>query len=54
VEARTDELAWRDGLAVLGEHGVEEVLNVLRPSVRAVAASGMLPEISPTGVPVST
>ena len=50
VEARTDERAWSGGLAVLGEHGVEEVLTLLRPSVRAVAASGMLPEINPTGL----
>jgi hypothetical protein len=50
VEARTDERAWSGGLAALGEHGVEEVLTLLRPSVRAVAASGMLPEINPTGL----
>ena len=52
VEARTDERAWSGGLAALGEHGVEVVLTLLRPSVRAVAASGMLPEISPTGLSV--
>lgn len=52
VEARTDERAWSGGLAALGEHGIEEVLALLRPSVRAVAASGMLPEISPTGLSV--
>jgi hypothetical protein len=50
VEARTDERAWSGGLAALGEHGVEQVLTLLRPSVRAVAASGMLPEINPTGL----
>jgi hypothetical protein len=50
VEARTDERAWSGGLAALGEHGVEEVLTLLRPAVRAVAASGMLPEINPTGL----
>jgi hypothetical protein len=50
VEARTDERAWGGGLAALGEHGVEEVLTLLRPSVRAVAESGMLPEINPTGL----
>jgi hypothetical protein len=50
VEAHTDERAWSGGLAALGEHGVEEVLTLLRPSVRAVAASGMLPEINPTGL----
>jgi len=36
---------------VLGERGVERVLALLRPSVRAVAASGMLPDVNPTGVP---
>jgi Helix-turn-helix family len=50
VEACTDERAWSGGLAALGEHGVEEVLTLLGPSVRAVAASGMLPEINPTGL----
>ena len=50
VEARTDERAWDGGLAALGEHGAEEVLALLRPSVRAVAGSGMLPAISPTGL----
>ncbi len=52
IEARTDERAWSGGLAALGEHGAEEVLTLLRPSVRAVAASGMLPEISPTGLSI--
>ena len=50
VEARTDERAWDGGLAALGERGAEEVLALLRPSVRAVAGSGMLPAISPTGL----
>jgi hypothetical protein len=50
VEASTDERAWSGGLAPLGEHGAEEVLTLLRPSARAVAASGMLPEINPTGL----
>ena len=50
VEARTDERAWDGGLAALGEHGAEEVLALLRPSVRAVTGSGMLPAISPTGL----
>jgi len=52
VEARTDERAWTGGLAALGEAGTEEVLGLLRPTVRAVAASGMLPEASPTGLPL--
>jgi hypothetical protein len=50
VEASTDERAWSGGLAALGEHGVEQLLTLLRPSVRAVAASGLLPEINPTGL----
>ena len=52
VEARTDERAWSGALAALGDDGVAEVLTLLRPSVRAVAAAGMLPEISPTGLSV--
>jgi len=52
IEARTDERAWSGGLAALGDHGVEEVLTLLRASVRAVATSRMLPEISPTGLTV--
>ena len=50
IEVHTDERAWTGGLAVLGERGVEEVLALLRPSARAVVASGMLPDINPTGV----
>ena len=53
VEASTDERAWSGGLAPLGGDGVEEVLALLRPSARAVAASGMLPEITPAGLSVS-
>ena len=53
VEAHTDERAWSGGLSSLGEQGVEEVLALLRPSVRAVAASGMLPAINPVGLPVA-
>ena len=52
VEACTDERAWSGGLAALGKEGAEEVLTLLRPSVRAVAASGMLPEVNPTGLAV--
>jgi hypothetical protein len=50
VEARTDERAWSGGLAALGEPGTEQVLGLLRPSVRAVAASGILPQINPAGL----
>jgi len=51
IEVHTDERAWTGALAALGEPGVEEVLALLRPSARAVAASGMLPGINPTGLP---
>jgi hypothetical protein len=51
IESRTDERAWTGGLALLGEQGAEEVVALLRPSVRAVAASGILPEVNPTGLP---
>jgi len=50
VESRTDERAWTGGLCLLGEQGAEEVVAVLEPSVRAVVAAGMLPEVSPTGL----
>ena len=50
IESRTDELAWAGGLALLGEQGAEEVVALLRPSVRAVIASGMLPDVNPTGL----
>src|SRR5262249_21340280 len=48
IEAHTDERAWTGGLAALGEQGVEEVLALLRPSARAVAPAGVLPEAQPT------
>jgi Helix-turn-helix family len=50
VESRTDERAWTGGLSLLGEQGAEEVLTVLRPSVRAVFAAGIIPEVNPTGL----
>jgi hypothetical protein len=53
VEAHTDERAWSGGLSALGEQGAEEVLALLRPSVHAVAASGMLPAINPVGLPAA-
>ncbi|HEY1318784.1 MAG TPA: hypothetical protein VGF32_00995 [Streptosporangiaceae bacterium] len=37
-------------LSLLGEQGAEEVLALLRPSVRAVIASGIIPEVNPTGL----
>jgi hypothetical protein len=53
IESRTDKRAWTGGLALLGEHGVEEVIALLQPSVHAVVDSGMLPEVSPTGLSYS-
>jgi helix-turn-helix protein len=50
IESRTDERAWTGGLAPLGEGGVDQVVALLEPSVRAVMATGMLPEINPTGL----
>ena len=50
IESRTDERAWTGGLSMLGEQGADEVTALLRPSVRAVVASGMLPEVNPTGL----
>jgi len=50
IEARTDERAWTGGLSLLGEQGAEQVLALLQPSVRAVIASGIMPEINPTGL----
>jgi hypothetical protein len=52
VESSTDERAWTGGLSLLGERGAEEVLALLQPSVRAVAGSGMLPEVNPAGLRV--
>jgi hypothetical protein len=51
IESRTDERAWTGGLAPLGEHGAGEVIALLQPSVRAVVASGIMPEVNPTGLP---
>jgi hypothetical protein len=50
IEAHTDERAWTGGLSLLGEEGTERVIRLLRPSARAVVASGMLPEANPTGL----
>jgi hypothetical protein len=50
IESHTDERAWTGGLSLLGEQGTEEVLALLRPSVRAVIASGIMPEVNPTGL----
>jgi hypothetical protein len=51
IESRTDERAWTGALAPLGEQGAEEVIALLQPSVRAVVASGIMPEVNPTGLP---
>ena len=50
IEAHTDERAWTGGLAPLGEQGTEEVIALLQPSVDAVVASGMLPQVNPAGL----
>jgi hypothetical protein len=50
IEAHTDERAWTGALSLLGERGADEVVALLRPSVHAVMATGMLPEINPTGL----
>lgn len=50
IEAHTDERAWTGGLSLLGEEGTEEVIALLGPSVRAVIATGMLPDVNPTGL----
>ena len=54
IEEYTDERAWTGGLSALGEQGVEEVVDLLHPSVRAVIDSGMLPEANPTGLTYPT
>jgi helix-turn-helix protein len=54
IEEHTDERAWTGGLSALGEQGVEEVIDLLRPSVRAVIDSGMLPEANPAGLTYPT
>ncbi len=54
VEASTDERAWTGGLSVLGEQGAEEVVALLKPSVQAVATSGIMPDISPAGLRLSS
>jgi hypothetical protein len=51
IESNTDERAWTGGLSLLGEQGADEIVALLRPSVRAVQASGILPEVNPAGVP---
>ncbi|MCU1459324.1 MAG: hypothetical protein JWL73_3416 [Actinomycetia bacterium] len=51
IENRTDQLAWTGALAPLGEEGVDEIVELLRPSVRALWDSGVLPDVNPTGLP---
>ncbi len=50
IESATDNSAWTGALAPLGESGVTELLSLIRPAVRAVRASGILPAINPTGL----
>jgi hypothetical protein len=54
IEERTDERAWTGGLSRLGEQGAEQVIELLRPSVRALVASGMLPTANPAGLSYPT
>lgn len=51
VEERTDAASWNGGLAALGADGVDRVVAALRESVVALWSSGVLPEVSPTGLP---
>ncbi len=52
IETRTDQAAWEGGLAALGEPAVEEVVSLLGASVDAMRASGLLPAVNPTGLPM--
>jgi hypothetical protein len=54
IETCTDDAAWAGGLAALGEPAVDEIVSMLRTSVDAVRASGMLPAVNPTGLPIET
>ena len=52
VEEETDRLSWRGGLeSGLGENGVVEVVERLRPAVDAVLATEWLPFPNPMGLP---
>nr|AHE14591.1 hypothetical protein asmbl_43 [uncultured bacterium] len=54
IEVQTDERAWSGALAELSPEGVEAVVDALRPSSAALWASGILPEVNPTGLPRPT
>jgi hypothetical protein len=54
IEAHTDLAAWTGGLSALGERGIDDVVSRLRESVAAVVASGLLPALSPTGLPTGS
>lgn len=51
IEKLTDENAWAGGLDQLGEDGVDELVQTLRPAVKAVVDSGVLPFPNPVGLP---
>ncbi len=52
VEEETDRLSWRGGLdAGLGEHGVADLVEQLRPAVDAVVATEWVPFPNPMGLP---
>jgi hypothetical protein len=52
IETRTDGAAWTGGLVALGEPAVDKVVSMLRTSVDAVSASGIMPAVNPTGLPI--
>jgi hypothetical protein len=52
VEAKTDHLSWGGGLeAGLGEAGVADIVDRLKPAVEAVVATGWLTFPNPMGLP---
>ncbi|MBM7786913.1 SCO6745 family protein [Tenggerimyces flavus] len=51
IEKLTDENAWAGGLDQLGEDGVTELVQALRPAVQAVVETGALPFPNPVGLP---
>jgi hypothetical protein len=51
IEAATDNSSWVGALASLGEAGVDQVVELLAPAVRALHAAGIPPAINPGGLP---
>jgi uncharacterized protein YceH (UPF0502 family) len=52
VEALTDALALAPLTEALGEHGAAQLIDLLTPAARTVAASGELPFPNPMGLPL--